>query len=181
MPSSTAARVACSRPNVLPWTTVTWAEANAACCALNAGGTCSGAGTGWRLCDAEDWENACEGPSLACSWAYPSSCSTSSRLTCNGEEYDSASGTAGDQDAVFPTASTTFPMCYADWGSATARIYDASGNVKEWTYSETTSGVHQIRGGSYTNVEGGRSCQFDFAVGGATFAFPNTGFRCCNY
>ncbi|UJR78902.1 vWA domain-containing protein [Sandaracinus amylolyticus] len=177
-----ASRVACSRPGVLPWTTVTWAEANAACCALNASGTCAAGGTGWRLCDAEDWENACEGPAGNCTWGYASACTTSSRLTCNGEEHDSASGTAGDQDALFTTASSTFPMCYASWGAATtARIYDLSGNVKEWTYTEVSSGVHQIRGGAYSNVEGGRTCQFDFSVGGATFSFPNTGFRCCMY
>jgi hypothetical protein len=178
--AGSASRVACSAAGVLPWTTVTWAQANAACCALNAGGTCASDLSGWRLCDAEDWENACEGMGLSCEWGYASACSTSSTTTCNGDEYDS-SASSGDQDAVFVTASPTFPMCYADWGSATARIHDLSGNVKEWTFTEVSSGVHQIRGGSYTNVEDGRTCQFDFAVGGSTFAFPNTGFRCCNY
>jgi hypothetical protein len=53
--------------------------------------------------------------------------------------------------------------------------------VKEWTYTEVATGVHEIRGGSYNNVEAGRTCTFDFTTGGPTFAFPTTGFRCCRY
>jgi hypothetical protein len=170
---------ACSNPNVLPWTDLTWAEANAACCALNAGGSCIGGGAGWRLCDAPDWEAACRGPSSSCDWSYASSCEASSRMTCNGEEFDSASA-SGDQDALYPTASSTFAMCYTDWDSAGV-VYDLSGNVKEWTATATGTGIHEIRGGSYNNVEGGRTCQFDFTVGDPNFAFPNTGFRCCRY
>ncbi|GAB5543608.1 MAG: hypothetical protein SangKO_033680 [Sandaracinaceae bacterium] len=170
---------ACANANVLPWTNLTWTEARDACCALNPSGTCSG-GSEWRLCDAPDWEAACEGPSSSCDWSYASSCGTSAPLTCNGEEFDSSSGTAGDQDALFPTASSTFPMCFTDWGGAGV-IYDLSGNVKEWTNTAPAAGVHEIRGGSYNNVEPGRTCQFDFTVGDNSFAFPNTGFRCCRY
>ncbi len=170
--------VACSRPNVLPWTNVTWAQARSACCALNPGGACGA--TGWNLCDATDWQRACQGTTGACRWGYGASCSSSSTLTCNGYEYDS-SGSAGDQDALFVTGSTTFPMCFAEWGASD--VWDMSGNVKEWTATETSpgSGIHQIRGGSYTNVEAGRTCSFSYTVGDASLAFPNTGFRCCYY
>jgi len=176
----TVGSVACANPNVLPWTTVTWTQARDACCALNASGTCTGS-TGWRLCDASDWTAACRGSAGTCSWSYASACTTSSRLTCNGEEHDS-SGSAGDQDALYTTASPTFPACYADW-TAGARIYDMSGNACEWTQTETAagSGIYYLRGGSYNNVEPGRACTFDFAVATSTFAFPNTGFRCCFY
>jgi len=182
--SGTVSTVACSTPNVMPWTTVTWAAANAACCALNPSGACTGT-TGWRLCDAPDWQNACDGPAVTpCRWGYSpaGTCSTSAPLTCNGEEYDASSTTAGDQDALFTTGSPTFPMCFANWGSA-GNAYDMSGNAKEWTYTPSPSdaSVHFIRGGSYTNVEPGRACDFAFTVGSSTFAFPNTGFRCCNY
>jgi hypothetical protein len=170
---------ACSNANVLPWTNLTWTQARDACCALNAGGTCLGGGAGWRLCDAPDWEDACQGPAGTCSWSYATSCSATSRLTCNGEEYDS-SGAAGDQDALFPTASGTFAMCYVDW-AAEGVIYDLSGNVKEWTNTQIATNVHQIRGGSYNNVEPGRTCTYDFAAGDNNFSFPNTGFRCCFY
>ena len=181
--SGTVGTLACSRPNVMPWTTVTWADANNACCALNPGGTCTGT-TGWRLCDAPDWQNACDGPAAApCAWSYgtAATCSVSAPTTCNGEEFDSGAA-AGDQDALFTTGSPTFPMCFANWGSS-GNIFDMSGNVKEWTYTPTVGdpSIHYIRGGSYTNVEPGRSCAFNFTVGSSTFAFPNTGFRCCMY
>ncbi len=171
---------ACSNPNVLPWTNLTWAEAQAACCALNPSGACGAGGAGWRLCDVADWQNACEGPTGTCTWSYDSSCSTSSRLTCNGLEHDSDPTLTGNQDALYPTASSTFAMCFADWGAAGV-VYDMSGNVKEWTATETATGVYAIRGGSYNNAEDGRTCQFDFTVGSSNFAFPNTGFRCCYY
>jgi hypothetical protein len=187
--AGTASRLACANADVLPWTTVTWTEASAACCALNASGTCSGS-TGWRLCEADDWEGACEGPGFGsptnyCSWSYGAgaTCRTSSSMRCNGDEYDSAA-TAGDQDALFTTGSPTFPMCYTEWTASTAgRIFDLSGNVKEWTNTvpPASTGVHFIRGGSFNNVESGRTCQFDFPVAADNFAFPNTGFRCCNY
>ena len=170
--------IACSTPNVVPWTSVTWTEARDACCALNPGGTCGS--TGWRLCDAADWQIACEAGST-CTWSYMSSCSASSVNTCNGEEFDSDSGTAADDDALAATGSTAFGACLADWGAAGV-IYDLSGNAREWTNTQTiSSSVHQIRGGSYTNIEPGRTCQFDFTSGDNTFAVPNTGFRCCLY
>jgi MYXO-CTERM domain-containing protein len=165
---------ACSNPNTLPWTNLTWPQARDACLALNNGGV-----TGWRLCDESDWERACEGPSGTCDWSYSTACTSSAPLRCNGEEYDS-SGAPGDQDAMFPTASATFANCFTDWTGAGV-IYDMSGNVKEWTNTAVTSGVHAIRGGSYNNIEPGRTCTFDFTVGNNSFSFPNTGFRCCNY
>ena len=150
-----------------------------ACCALNPSGTCSGGGTGWRLCDDAEWERACQGSTGSCTWAYASSCNSSNPTRCNGEEFDSGAA-AGDQDALYPTGSSTFPMCYANWGSTD--VYDMSGNVKEWTNTERgSSNIHSIRGGSYNNVEAGRTCTFDFTVGDDAFAFVNTGFRCCFY
>jgi len=173
----TATVVACSNSNVIPWTNLTWSEAHAACCALNPGRTCST--SGWRLCDEPDWETACEGSAGTCTWSYASSCTASQPVVCNGDEYDCVSGMSGDQDCLFSTASPVFPMCYANWGAN--RIYDLSGNVKEWTETARGTGFHAIRGGSYTNVEAGRTCQFAFTVGSDTFRFPNTGFRCCYY
>ncbi len=178
--AGTVGSLACSNPNVLPWTDLTWQEAQDACCALNSSGTCAGGGTGWRLCDAPDWQTACSGPSGTCDWSYASSCSSSSAMTCNGDEFDSDPSTAGDQDALYPTADSTFAMCYTDWASAGV-VYDMSGNVKEWTATAIGTGIHEIRGGSYNNVEQGRTCQFDFTAGSNAFAFPNTGFRCCHY
>ncbi|MGE0784743.1 MAG: MopE-related protein [Sandaracinaceae bacterium] len=170
---------ACSHPNATPWTNVTWTEARNACCALNPSGTC--ATTGWRLCDAADWQIACQA-GASCTWSYMSSCSTSSQLTCNGEEYDSTPATPTvDDDALFPTGSTAFGACFSDWGAGGV-VYDLSGNAREWTNTQTiSSSVHQIRGGSYDTIEPGRTCQFNFTSGNNSFAVPNTGFRCCFY
>jgi hypothetical protein len=178
--AGTLSTLTCSRSGVLPWTSVTQAQAQAACCALNPGGTCPGGGTGWRLCAAADWEVGCEGPAGTCDWSYASMCTTSQRTVCNGMEFDSDSGRAGDQDAVFTTASSTFPMCYADWAAA-GRIHDLSGNVKEWTSTSVGSGVFEVRGGSFQSIEAGRQCDFDFTVAEGTFSADTTGFRCCFY
>lgn len=172
---------ACSEANVLPWTTVTWEEADLACCALNDDGVCASSGVdGWALCDAADWQLACEGPTGSCDWSYSMTCGASEPTRCNGAEYDCVSGTAVDDDCLFSTGSPTFPGCYTDW-AASGDIYDLSGNVKEWTSTEVADGLHSIRGGAYNNREGGRTCDFDFTVGDLDFAFPNTGFRCCYY
>ena len=178
-----ASNVACSRANVVPWTNVTWPQAAAACTALNTAGV-----TGWRLCDASDWQEACEGPlapfASHCLYSYagaplPAVCRTSAPLTCNGDEFDSDPGTAGDQYALYTTGSATFPACGTNWAGGVVR--DLSGNAKEWTNTAPSAGVHTIRGGSYNNVELGRTCAFDFTVGSNTFQLENTGFRCCNY
>jgi len=175
-----AARTACARANVVPWTNVTLSQANAACCALNASGTCDAGGSGWRLCDAPDWETACEGPAGSCDWSYATSCATSSSLTCNGEEHDCDASRAGDQDCLYTTGSPTFPSCRTSWGAA-GDVYDMSGNVREWTATQSTPGFYQVRGGSYASVETGRACDFTFTVSTATVPSPNTGFRCCHY
>lgn len=157
---------ACSRAGVLPWVNVTWAEARDACEAH---------GAGWGLCSEDAWEDACEGPST-CDWSYSTSCTTSSDQRCNGLE----SGLA--MMSVDITSTGDYAACYTRYGaSSTERIYDLSGNVKEWTSTERgSSNIHAIRGGSYNNVEDGRTCQFDFTVGNEVFAFVNTGFRCCH-
>ena len=156
---------ACARPGVLPWTGITYPEAEAACQAA-----------GKRLCTEAEWQRACATAAApACNWSFATACTTASTATCNTQEYDGDAGTAGDQDRALATGS--LPACYARW-SDTARIYDLSGNVKEWT-KRRAAGQNPVRGGAFDTVLEGASCSFGFAVFDDTFRFGNTGFRCC--
>jgi formylglycine-generating enzyme required for sulfatase activity len=184
---------ACSAVDRLPWTNITWVEANAACCALNADGQCANNQAGWRLCDASTWEEACTGGtgSRTCKWAYADSSScvhadgvTTYNEVCMGAEAAADSNvqlTCSAGVSQCATYAGRFTDCYADWGNNN-KLFDLSGNVREWTYDSTSqSDVHAIRGGGYSNFESARACAFDFNAGDATFHFPSTGFRCCMY
>jgi len=156
----------CSVVGRLPWTNVTYPQAQAACSAIGA-----------RLCTEAEWQRACEtGAPTPCPWSYAAACDTFSAATCNGNDYDFDTGTAGDQDGML--AAGALPACYADWGTAADRVFDLSGNAKEWTEARSP-GVNPLRGGSYNNTAQGISCAFDFAVGDDAFLFENVGFRCC--
>ena len=120
---------------------------------------------------------------MACNYSYAMMCGGPGQpMTCNGKEYDANPGAPGDQDAVTVTGSATFSSCYTDWATE-GRVYDMSGNVKEWTSTPAfgVADAFQQRGGAYTSIEAGRSCDYDFTVANRNFAFPNTGFRCCYY
>ncbi len=176
--------VACSTRLTIPWTSITWDEANAACGRLNPGGNpATGNTVGWRLCSGAEFQSACEGPSDTCKWSYALDCDKSSRMTCNGFEYDADPSTPGNQDEIRATGS--FNSCRTSWGSITQSVSDLSGNVREWTSTQRTNAdgdiFYEMRGGSYTEIEAGRACDFDFAVAAPNFAAPNTGFRCCYY
>jgi hypothetical protein len=164
----TASARSCSQPGVLPWTNVTFPQAEAACAAA-----------GGRLCTESEWQRACQTTAgTPCTWSYSTQCTTYSGAKCNGNDLDFDPGTAGDQDGLRSTAS--LGACYANWGGAN-QIFDLSGNAKEWTQRASTdpTTVRRLRGGSYNNTSAGISCGFRFAVADSTFQFPNVGFRCC--
>ena len=182
----------CSVDGAPPWANVTWPEANTACCSLNSGGTCPGAGQqGWRLCDSSTWDFVCRGPGSACNWGYSNQngavCNHDPRLTayqntCAGAEAKKAGLWACDPgvtECATDTGSGTFPECRAVWPDGD--VFDLSGNLQEWTNTAQGSGIYEIRGGSYNDLENGRTCDFNFVVGNTSFRFPNTGFRCCYY
>ncbi|HEX7479503.1 MAG TPA: MopE-related protein [Polyangiales bacterium] len=184
--SGSGSKLACSTGNKIPWTDVTWNQAHDSCCALNPNGQCTGAG-GWRLCDSPTWQTACQSSTPPCKYGYGVGCNTANGTTsaaqeCNGKEYDSDPSTAGDQDSRLATGA--FANCRSTWGvanDASDDIYDMTGNVKEWTNTQQGNGLFELRGGSYNNIEPGRTCTFNFAVGDQAFQFANAGFRCCNY
>ena len=157
----------CSVAGRLPWTNVTYGEAQAACATV-----------GGRLCTEAEWQRACEtSAATPCRWSYATGCDTFAADTCNGNDHDFDPATPGDQDGLIPAGAMA--SCYADWGSAQDRVFDLSGNAKEWTEARS-AGVNPLRGGSYNNTANGTSCPFDFVVGDDTFLFENVGFRCCS-
>jgi formylglycine-generating enzyme required for sulfatase activity len=189
---------ACSASDKTPWANVTWGEANAACCALNASGQCAGDQKGWRLCDASTWEATCKGRDGSCTWGYSNTatvpCSRASatsayEMICRGvEDTRPCPGGGG----ACPAGDYT--DCYSALSGG--NVFDMSGNVREWTYTQTNTQeqanaranglsvpapVYAIRGGGYSNSETARTCAFDFGAGDDAFHFPTTGFRCCYY
>jgi subtilisin-like proprotein convertase family protein len=144
----------CSVEGVKPWTNVTWAEARAACCSLNANGLCAGDNTGWRLCDASTFQNACDGPQAnPCTWGYSTTVacdhafnSTAYENLCHGAESmedDVVTCADGSQSCETVTGSNAFAQCYANWTGGP--ISDLSGNVQEWTNTIRTAQVEQCR------------------------------------
>ena len=169
---------ACSNPGVLPWTNVTYDDARIACEDIGA-----------RLCTEDEWQVACEAgfnsmsqPKCTYSFSSPGTCNTYNADTCNGQEHDavpdniSDPSTIGDQDAVASTGA--FPACYARWG-ASARIYDLSGNVREWAQKRSSSGLNPLRGGAYDTIGADLACSWNFMVADDLYFFTNAGFRCC--
>ncbi len=159
---------ACSKVNVLPWASVSYAEAGAACAAAQ-----------MRLCTGAEWSTACAGaPSVASGQTcdtdgsylcYPYG-DTYGATTCNGNDYDTLAG-APDDDAVVRTG--LMASC-----TSLDSVNDLSGNLKEWTNDPVSTG-YRVRGGSYDNVQAGLTCDFDATVLPTSFLFPNLGFRCC--
>ncbi len=164
----TLANRACANPGVMPWTNLTYPQAEAACTAA-----------GGRLCTETEWQRSCNtNKATPCVWGMDS-CTTYDPIKCNGKDYDFDPATPGDQDGLLKTKA--LPACYADWGSAATRIFDMSGNAKEWTQSGAgdPANTRRLRGGSFNNTATGISCNFRFAVADNAFQFQNVGFRCC--
>ena len=159
---------ACSRAGVLPWTNLDRDEAIAAC-----------AGADVALCTESQWVAACEA-GAGCGWAFtPASGTCDDYIAqgsddCNGHDVSAPPGGA-DNDALAPTGS--FATCYADHPDG--KIFDLSGNAKEWTTGTNSPAENPLRGGSYNNSPGGLRCDFDFTLAPADLRVANVGFRCC--
>jgi hypothetical protein len=158
---------ACSNAGRMPWTNITFGQAQTACvnASLNAKA---------RLCEEPEWIAACMS-GADCTWSYATNCQTYSANTCNGADYDTDSQTAGNQDAIKPTGSMA--DCYRSYNNS-AKVYDLSGNVKEWVKGPS-AGVNPLRGGAMNNTKDGIACEFDFTLADDDFLFFNAGFRCC--
>ena len=158
---------ACSRAGVMPWTNVTYEEAEAACDAAN-----------MRLCTEAEWVDICNGAGNDCTWSYvsgDSSCASSlPDKGCNGHDPSAAPGEA-DNDALAVTGS--LENCYSPHGAE--GVFDLSGNAKEWTTGSGGTG-QPVRGGAYNDLSGGLECGATFARANEAVRLQSIGFRCCS-
>jgi hypothetical protein len=149
--------VSCSNEGVLPWTGGGYAEAEAACASR---------GVGFRLCSALELEAACRG---AEDDDYP-----------YGDDFDddACNGVERGAGEALPTGSLA--TC-----DTTAGIFDLSGNVAEWSSTQTNGAatpdrIFQLHGGSYLAPELGLACTIELAPRALEVTLlPNIGFRCC--
>jgi len=161
----------CSVSGRLPWSNITKEEAEAAC---------EKVGTGWRLCTAAEWLDACNSSGNT---TFPYG-ATYSAQRCNGWDFTKAAGAT-----TVPTGSAT--MCISD-PSTTAgdELFDMSGNVKEWVLTTTMAvGPFEMRGGAYntpsftvgtTTSAPGLQCDASIPAPPTTAVrLPSVGFRCC--
>ena len=147
----------CSHAGVLPWGSITYAQATAACKAA-----------GKRLCRGDEWQVACRG---AAANLYPYGASYASQ-SCNGV----------DRNAGVPLPTGDLKTCE---GGDTG-LFDLSGNLREWTNDPrgTTGGskpkkIYVVRGGAYHTPSLGLSCTFDLSQAVEDVVLPANGFRCC--
>ncbi len=156
----------CSVSGVLPWTTVNYNDAAAACAAVK-----DSTGAAMHVCTKAEWQLACEAGSAANPvWAYASSPTVFNGTTCNGYE----------QNLLQPWVTGHGASCYAN--DTNGHVFDLSGNVAEWTStSQTVLGnvYYSVMGGGYYSVNVATSCNFDFVLEQAGYSFADLGFRCC--
>jgi len=157
---------ACSVGGVLPWTTVNYAAATAACAAVD-----DSTGAPMHLCTMAEWQQACKAGSAATPvWAYASSPATFNGTTCNGYE----------QTLLQPWVTGHGASCYAN--NPNGHVFDLSGNVAEWTSTSKVvlgNTYYYAMGGGYYSVGVATACTFDFVLEQAGYSFADLGFRCC--
>jgi hypothetical protein len=148
---------AASIRGAMPWTELTWWEAEAACTAA-----------GKRLCDSDEWRAACGGPE---GWPFPYGeegrgdyCNCDPRYTL-----------PGPYPGLVPTGS--FPTCEGGY----AGLFDMVGNAGEWTAtyrasSDAGSGYIECGGSAYGGTNG---CRYASVLHAPDWPVPTLGFRCC--
>jgi hypothetical protein len=173
----TAATRSCSRGGVLPWSTVNFTAAAAACQAA-----------GMRLCQvrrddngnvqSDEWGFACSLGKTCTNGCYPYAANYDGAV-CNGADKGlNAAATCGSLASCASSGDL-------DTGSNDEKIFDLSGNLAEWTNdlrSVLGDGrkVYTTRGGAFDSFQVGLRCDFTAAQVAQDFAFPDTGFRCCS-
>ncbi|MGD0529966.1 MAG: SUMF1/EgtB/PvdO family nonheme iron enzyme [Polyangiaceae bacterium] len=168
-----------SAANVVPQGYISQVEATAAC---NLAGK--------RLCSADEFHLACEGPNPA-NW-YPYGGQTDIPGYCNEAKgsmmpilfgSNSANWTYADfndprlnqiDGGLAPTG--TYPHCESPWG-----LFDCMGNLHEWGSDPADANGHgRFRGGFYGDAEiNGPGCLYVTSAHELAYHDYSTGFRCC--
>jgi hypothetical protein len=169
---------------VLPWSNVSWSDADAAC-----------RKSGMRLCKVtrlggaivtDEWGFACQA-GQTCSAGYPYGC-TYSASTCNASDMKLGQAVACGSLASCVTTGDL------DTVTTGEHVYDMSGNLAEWTDDrrdvlDTTApsagagsatSIYTTRGGAFDSFYRGAACDFTGTELYATFSYADTGFRCCS-
>jgi formylglycine-generating enzyme required for sulfatase activity len=131
----------------LPWTNITWAGARTACGVKN-----------HRLCDIDEWIDACDGVVGDGGSKYTFG-NTASSTTCNVTSTQAA-----------PTGS--FPKCKSKLGT-----YDQSGNVWEWTGNADAAAI--ARGGGWDSDVTYMCTSDSMNAFNPNGTYEIVGFRCC--
>ena len=169
---------ACSKPTVVPWSSVTRPQAAAACNTI----VLSDGSTRARLCSSTEWQNTCESfVAKTNSYSYSSAATVYLSGACNDVNRQAS-------PAVWVTGfdNGKAKKCYTDYAAA-GKVADLSGNLMEWTSTSVLVGAttyYKVRGGAFNSPSDGTppdgtSCEFDFNILPDTFANSDVGFRCC--
>ena len=179
---------ACSRPGVMPWYTYSNQTEGSGLSLATARAACATAGK--RLCRADEWFEACQGPQKHV-YCFGD---TYNPTTCNGldtfcrcssancahlaqcpypycHNYASTyeqGGPCGADLHITPTGD--FPGCVSGYG-----VYDISGNL--WELVDNIDGKRHFRGGAFNcnNSMLNQRCDYD----DITWIPSAHGFRCC--
>jgi formylglycine-generating enzyme len=135
---------------------------------------------GKRLCSEQEWELACEGPKHL-PWAYGWSLN---KKLCNSDkawkQVDFAAFDKGREEGLAEserlwqgTPSGRYKTCVSPFG-----VFDMIGNLEEWvTTRPSRDKPGALMGGFWSKPWTG--CRGTNDAHQATFAFYETGFRCC--
>lgn len=148
-------------PNIkgeIPLSVSSWYEANSTCQKY-----------GKRLCDAYEWEMACNGNT---GWQYPygnkfipSACSVEETTRSESGKFIGCTSPSGPQDMVGSVWEwTATPL--------NAPVLRVEGSKEQW---------YELRGGSWFSDSKKATCLPDdgYPAAPSSFLFPEVGFRCC--